>query len=203
MQQNQCVQTSSFELAFQLQDLIYRETKIKSSSLQYNFFSTSTKAITNTNSIKQLNSYRSVGEINTNIQCLAPNKILGKPVEGRTLLTNLMFPNQIKMKVSIIEQNKEKRDQQISKNIHTARRLSQYNQNETKPISQLQLIKKFNLQLQKCNYYVNNEKSVKQKTFRKRYVSVLDDVLPISTRNLFVNGTQSQFSSREKTPNKK
>ncbi|CAD8050003.1 unnamed protein product [Paramecium sonneborni] len=202
MQQNQCVQTSSFELAFQLQDLIYRETKIKSPSLQYNF-STSTKAISNSKSTKQMNSHRSVGEIYTNITSPPPKKLLGKPVEGRALLANLMFPSQVKMKASIIEQNKEKKVQPVSKNIHMARRLSQYNQNESKPTSQFQLINKFNLQLQKCNYYVNNEKSVKQKTLRKRQLSVLDDILPISSRNLFVNGTQSQFSSRDKTPNKK
>ncbi|CAD8053992.1 unnamed protein product [Paramecium primaurelia] len=202
MQQNQCVQTSSFELAFQLQDLIYRETKIKSPSLQYNF-STSKKTISNSKQIKQINSHRSVGEINSNISSPPPKKLLGKPVEGRALLANLMFPSQAKMKVSIIEQNKEKKDQQTQKNIHMARRLSQYNQNESKSSKQFEWINKFNLQLQKCNYYVNNEKSVKLKTQRKRQLSVLDDVLPISSRNLFVNGTQSQFSSRVKTPNKK
>ncbi|CAD8134644.1 unnamed protein product [Paramecium pentaurelia] len=202
MQQNQCVQTSSFELAFQLQDLIYRETKIKSPSLQYNF-STSKKTISNSKQIKQINSHRSVGEINSNISSPPPKKLLGKPVEGRALLANLMFPSQAKMKVSIIEQNKEKKDQPTQKNIHMARRLSQYNQNESKSSKQFEWINKFNLQLQKCNYYVNNEKSVKLKTQRKRQLSVLDDVLPISSRNLFVNGTQSQFSSRVKTPNKK
>ncbi|CAD8134391.1 unnamed protein product [Paramecium octaurelia] len=202
MQQNQCVQTSSFEFAFQLQDLIYRETKLKSPSLQYNF-SKSTKAISNSKQIKQINSHRSVGEINPNISSPAPKKLLGKPVEGRALLANLMFPSQVKMKVSIIEQNKEKKDLQTSKNIHMARRLSQYNQNESKSCKQFEWINKFNLQLQKCNYYVNNEKSVKLKTHRKRQLSVLDDVQPISSRNLFVNGTQSHFSSRDKTPNKK
>ncbi|CAD8143662.1 unnamed protein product [Paramecium pentaurelia] len=202
MQQNQCVQTSSFELAFQLQDLIYRETKTKSPSHLYNF-STSTKAISNSKQIKQINSHRSVGEININISSPAPKNQLSKPVEGRTLLTNLMFPSQVKMKVSIIEYNKEKNDLGMSKNIHMARRLSQYNKNESKSSKQFQWINKFNLQLQKCNYYVNNVKSVKIKTQRKRQLSVLDDVQPISSRNFFVNGTQSQFSSRDKTPNKK
>ncbi|CAD8159128.1 unnamed protein product [Paramecium octaurelia] len=202
MQQNQCVQTSSFELAFQLQDLIFRETKTKSPSQLYNF-STSTKAISYSKQIKQINSHRSVGEINTNISSPAPIKLLGKAVEGKAFLTNLMFPSQLRMKVSIIEYKSEKKDQPMPKNIHMARRLSQYNINESKSGRQFEWINKFNLQLQKCNYYVNNEKSVKLKLQRKRQLSVIDDVRPISSRNLFINGTQSQFSSRAKTPSRK